>query len=536
MSSRVRHALARMFPGILLVVIGLLAALVRRGRPTHRSAAAVPLTTGKPTPVSRPRGLGVAFYGLAFLALVLGLGLTLFLSSGGGAVRRFLAEPAEETGQRSLAVLSPGKEGADRAAGAADRTETQRGPASADPGASPLPAPTFETVRVARNGNLVVAGRAAPNDTVALLVDGKPVAEAVADASGQFAVVPPTLPTGTSEVGLRVTDAQGRVRTGSESVAVAVSPSRDTLPLVALTAPDRATRVLSQADPVPKRPDEKSNDPVRGVAGSDVTGTGDPAGGENPRASGLARAFPNSKIISEETYPEGSTLGSTKSAAPDATGSTVPGTGVPAATGATLPKIVSVDAGPGGRLFVSGQAAAGATIRLYLNDTLIAPARVGRDGAVHFTIGGGVRPGAYAVRLDQVDGTPGTVRSRVEVPFLVPTSEPSAEPEPSPAVSAGLTPGATTRAPMRSEPPRDPSVPVTDPSAVFVPEVKTTRIERGDSLWAISRRVYGEGDRYTAIYDANQDQIREPDLIYPGQVFVLPGEVPPETGPDDGRG
>lgn len=525
MSSRVRHALARMFPGILLVVIGLLAALVRRGRPTHRSAAAVPLTTGKPTPVSRPRGLGVAFYGLAFLALVLGHGLTLFLSSGGGAVRRFLAEPAEETGQRSLAVLSPGQEGADRAAGAADRTETQRGLASADPGALPLPAPTFDTVRVAPNGNLALTGRAAPNDTIALLIDGKPVAEAVADANGQFAVVPPTLPTRTSEVGLRVTDAQGRVRTGSESVAVAVSPSRDTPPLVALTAPDRATRVLSQADPVPKRPDEKSNDPGRGAAGPDVTGTGDPAGGENPRASELARAFPNSKIISEETYPAGSTLGST-----------VPGTGVPAATGATLPKIVSVDAGPGGRLFVSGQAAAGATIRLYLNDTLIAPARVGRDGAVRFTISGGVRPGAYAVRLDQVDGTPGTVRSRVEVPFLVPTSEPSAEPEPSPAVSAGLTPGATTPAPMRSEPPRDPSVTVTDPSAVFVTEVKTTRIERGDSLWAISRRVYGEGDRYTAIYHANQDQIREPDLIYPGQVFVLPGEVPPETGPDDGRG
>lgn len=517
MSSRVRHALARMFPGILLVVIGLLAALVRRGRPTHRSAAAVPLTTGKPTPVSRPRGLGVAFYGLAFLALVLGLGLTLFLSSGGGAVRRFLAEPAEKTGQRSLAVLSPGQEGADS-------------------GASPQPAPTFDTVRVARNGDLAVAGRAAPNDTVALLVDGKPVAEAVADASGQFAVVPHTLPNGTSEVGLRVIDAQGRVRTGSESVAVAVSPSRDTPPLVALTASDRATRVLTQADPVPKRPDEKSNDPVRGAAGPDVTGTGDPAGGENPRASELARAFPNSKIISEETNPEGSTLGSTKSAAPDATGSTVPGTDVPAATGATLPKIVSVDAGPGGRLFVSGQAAAGATIRLYLNDTLIAPARVGRDGAVRFTIGGGVRPGAYAVRLDQVDGTPGTVRSRVEVPFLIPTSEPSAEPEPSPAVSAGLTPGATTPAPMRSEPPRDPSVTVTDPSAVFVTEVKTTRIERGDSLWAISQRVYGEGDRYTAIYDANQDQIRDPDLIYPGQVFVLPGEVPPETGPDDGRG
>ncbi|MGH1589624.1 LysM peptidoglycan-binding domain-containing protein [Methylobacterium phyllosphaerae] len=45
---------------------------------------------------------------------------------------------------------------------------------------------------------------------------------------------------------------------------------------------------------------------------------------------------------------------------------------------------------------------------------------------------------------------------------------------------------------------------------------------RGDNLWTISRRTYGEGERYTLIYDANQDQVRDPDLIYPGQVLVLP--------------
>lgn len=82
------------------------------------------------------------------------------------------------------------------------------------------------------------------------------------------------------------------------------------------------------------------------------------------------------------------------------------------------------------------------------------------------------------------------------------------------------TPGAqasseTVRDPIRTEPAL---------GTVYVPEVRTARIERGDSLWAISRRTYGEGDRYTAIYDANQDQIRDPDLIYPGQVFVLPSE------------
>src|SRR5690606_18067249 len=47
-------------------------------------------------------------------------------------------------------------------------------------------------------------------------------------------------------------------------------------------------------------------------------------------------------------------------------------------------------------------------------------------------------------------------------------------------------------------------------------------IRRGDNLWTIARRVYGEGIRYTQIFEANTDQIRDPDLIYPGQVFDLP--------------
>lgn len=47
-------------------------------------------------------------------------------------------------------------------------------------------------------------------------------------------------------------------------------------------------------------------------------------------------------------------------------------------------------------------------------------------------------------------------------------------------------------------------------------------IRRGDNLWTIARRVYGQGIRYTTIYQANQSQIRNPNLIYPGQVFDLP--------------
>lgn len=50
-------------------------------------------------------------------------------------------------------------------------------------------------------------------------------------------------------------------------------------------------------------------------------------------------------------------------------------------------------------------------------------------------------------------------------------------------------------------------------------------IRRGDNLWAIARRAYGDGLKYTMIFDANDDQIRNPDEIYPGQVFELPTEL-----------
>jgi nucleoid-associated protein YgaU len=47
-------------------------------------------------------------------------------------------------------------------------------------------------------------------------------------------------------------------------------------------------------------------------------------------------------------------------------------------------------------------------------------------------------------------------------------------------------------------------------------------VARGNSLWTIARRAYGDGARYTAIYRANREQIQDPDRIYPGQQFKVP--------------
>ena len=63
----------------------------------------------------------------------------------------------------------------------------------------------------------------------------------------------------------------------------------------------------------------------------------------------------------------------------------------------------------------------------------------------------------------------------------------------------------------------------TPPSDVVIHAIKTTTVARGDSLWRISRIFYGHGIRYHEIFAANSSQIRNPNLIYPGQVFVIPG-------------
>ena len=52
--------------------------------------------------------------------------------------------------------------------------------------------------------------------------------------------------------------------------------------------------------------------------------------------------------------------------------------------------------------------------------------------------------------------------------------------------------------------------------------LKAITVQKGNTLWAIARDRYGEGELYVRVFEANRDYIRNPDLIYPGQVFTLP--------------
>jgi len=138
-----------------------------------------------------------------------------------------------------------------------------------------------------------------------------------------------------------------------------------------------------------------------------------------------------------------------------------------------------IDYGEGGSVIVSGRGRADATIRLYLDNRRIGEGRTDLRGLFRIRADGTIAPGVYRLRADQLDAA-GKVTARAETPF------------------------------QRAA-----------PAEIAVAEGRVV-VQPGNSLWRIARRVYGEGPRYTVIYQANQQQIRDPDLIYPGQIFAVP--------------
>jgi nucleoid-associated protein YgaU len=370
-----------------------------------------------------------------------------------GVVALFFLVPAAQHAPRldakSATAAAPAEP--DSAAGKRDQTPSALAAvqseaanlATALAGLPPAPptsdgTPEFDIVRIEPTGEAVIAGRAAPGAMVELLRNGELHDRIVADPSGQFAMIPRPLPPGNYDLTLRVKQPDGKETASKQSVAVALEPSAKEQPIVALIAPDKPIKVLSQ-DPAP--------------------------------ATGAERV-----IVVE-----------------------------------------AVETEPGGKLRVSGRTRPGAAVRLYLNDSFVTAVTADDNGRLSVAINAGVTAGNYRIRLDEVEPASGTVRTRAEVPFNVPgtltTASVAAQAKPSGAAvtKPQLAAAETTAPPDKSS-----------PSAVVLPKIATATVSRGDSLWRISQRAFGAGQRYAVIYRANKEQIRNPNRIYPGQIFVVP--------------
>jgi len=151
--------------------------------------------------------------------------------------------------------------------------------------------------------------------------------------------------------------------------------------------------------------------------------------------------------------------------------------GVPRAQDLTLS---TLDYDQDGRVTISGQAVAGASVRAYIDDVDAGGGVAGPDGRWRIAPERPVGIGKHRLRLDRL-GPDGKPVARMELAF-----ERLATP-PGPS-------GAARR----------------------------LHVVQGDNLWNIARAHYGDGWRFTVVFEANREQIRDPNLIYPGQVFTLP--------------
>jgi len=154
--------------------------------------------------------------------------------------------------------------------------------------------------------------------------------------------------------------------------------------------------------------------------------------------------------------------------------------GPPARADATAPRLAVdvIDYDTAGKIVLSGRAPANATVQIYIENKLVGRTQATPEGRWLLVPADKLAAGLYTLRLDEL-GADGRVATRIELPFQ----------------RAAVELNDTAQ------------------SAVVV--------QPGESLWRIARRIHGQGIAYTLIYEANRDQIRDPDLIYPGQVFSL---------------
>jgi len=361
-------------------------------------------------------------------------------------------------------------------------------PPAATTAAEPIVGPSFDIARVEKNGDTLVAGRAAPDTTVELLDGGKVIGQIKTDSAGQFVLLPQGLAAGSHLLSLQTSDGQQHVIDSQTNITVVIAKAE--APIVAMSTPGEPTKILSDTKPSAPKP---------------------------------------------------------------------------------VPEVMirTVEAGEGGALFASGSAMPGQNVQIYLSDMPIAKAITADDGHWSLKVSKGLHAGSYRVRADAIDAN-GNVVARAEVPFDYPeetvaaktatvmppaaqtpsvkipavqtpaaqppdapapiskASEPQSEQNKSVAVVAAIVPtGApnseTTPSTAIVTPAQTPVAPSAHSSAdAVVAQLDTAQVSRGDSLWRISRKIYGHGIRYTQIYEANTKQIRDPKLIYPGQILVLP--------------
>jgi nucleoid-associated protein YgaU len=389
---------------------------------------------------------------------------------------------------------------------APQETAAQTEPAAAEPAATdtaaateaalseppPPAAPVIDTWRVAADGEAVVSGSAAPGSTVSVVVDDAVVASGEASGSGDFALLFTLAPNPKPSLMWL-------------SMALADQPPILSAEMVALG-------------------------PIKGPTPEPTATEGGAASDTESLALADEAASPPALLLSEE-------------------GAVV--LQEPAPSEAPPMSTVMIDTiayTPEGEVQVGGRGAPGAALRLYLDNTEKETLQIPASGLWSTTLPD-TPPGVYTLRADQLDAA-GKVTSRFETPFkretlealaavqgasVAPVANETAEAPVQPAMTeepesadgttsdSGTTDVAAVLDPPTKAPatPEAPAVTQADAPAAAATPVTVT-VQPGFTLWGIAQQRYGDGVLYVQVFEANRDKIKDPDLIYPGQVFSVP--------------
>lgn len=428
--------------------------------------------------------------------------------------------------------------------------------------------PVFDTIRFPADGVAVVAGFGDAGSDVVVFLDGTEVAREAVNSAGDFAALFDLKMSDTPRIVRLAATREGTDLVYAEESRI-VEPRQ---PVIASVEPE------TQEAPSP--PTQTQDLPEQET----------PTPAETPDATAVPQSsdvpqMEETPVTETASTPEVPDMADTPTTAPAALTPRVlradrDGIRVEDEPGMADNPALSLDTisyDPAGAAVVAGRAAPDARVRLYLDNTLINETPVEPDGQWSLTLPNDVAPGVYTLRVDQI-GAGGEVTARVESPFkredrdvlaaalgiasdddapanaqdtppadTDPQSAPGTpEAAPAPATAPSDIDVATPQSPepapsdqdetpVAPEPVADTPVATTSatPEAPEAPEkpgsdpiIAAVTVQPGSTLWAIARDRYGEGILYVQVFEANRDKIRDPDLIYPGQVFDLPADAP----------
>ena len=425
----------------------------------------------------------------------------------------------------------------------------------AEPLSSQLSAPKFDVVRIEDDGSALIAGQADGRGHVILSVDGVEQAEARADLSGTgqfviFAFIPSTGDQQSLKLHLYAEDGSGPV-VSAQTVFVAPATA-------AATATDSTAAPVQEEVTVSESPDTAAETDTETEADTETetdteieTGT-ETASTDVATPEAKADKAPATVILADEDGVRVLQDGAPSAAKPAVT-------------------IDTISYSSNGDVILGGRGQAGNFVRIYLDNQFLATSKIAADGYWALELSD-IEPGIYTLRVDELNAA-GDVVSRAETPFKreaaeelaelmaagTETEEPSAE-GPSESAAETQVVDAEALASVEPEAADDPQTeevvtqeevnvqaevaelnpqgeqssdggslavegqPADTASVLRTPSKKfrVRTVQPGSTLWAIAKESYGAGIEYFKVFEANKERIRDPDLIYPGQVFEIP--------------